>query len=461
MSIINPIGYNFTAADRANKAKEKAEEKLRKTNNPYNRMLREQSALEQEAEGPKFLANEQAILENQMFARYGGLVPKYLTGGNTNQDFIRKFADGGMTEGNLEGNELLINPSSFGLGGVPQTLTDYQNLPPHPEDGSMDPNGTVPLPKGTFVVPKHLSKKYREATETGDKILASAIMNNTQVLKAKKEQADYMAMEKSYNKFMSKYGGLIEKMKYGGNVKKYADGDYVRRDTPPQPPFFERLNEPEYYGVQSASRYSSDPNRDAPKDFEGVPYRLDYKTPKNKNNSADSFKTGNLLPYATTLGLGLEALLQKPFKLDPKKYQIKSKLQPYQMKPDYEPFIQAEARGSYGLRRMGNVGNYMANMANLSTSIAGQKGEYFRKLQEANAQSQMAADEVNIRTEGTNLQTSLSLAQFNEQNEAARRNALREQFGQNLPAVHYNNQQNQLTAQALMARYPEFKFNFG
>lgn len=144
------------------------------------------------------------------------------------------FAQGGMTVGNVEARELLIDPDQYGGGGVPKVLTSYSspNLPSHPKDGSIDDRGTVPLPEGKFIITQAESNRYKTAARSNDKLMADAITNNIQVKKDKKEAEQMQKASNAYERFMSKYGGTIQKMYAcggktygcGGSVGKYAVG---------------------------------------------------------------------------------------------------------------------------------------------------------------------------------------------------------------------------------------------
>lgn len=147
------------------------------------------------------------------------------------------FAQGGMTVGNVEARELLIDPDQYGGGGVPKVLTSYSspNLPSHPKDGSIDDRGTVPLPEGKFIITQAESNRYKTAARSNDKLMADAITNNIQVKKDKKEAEQMQKASNAYERFMSKYGGTIQKMYAcggktygcGGSVGKYDIGSFI------------------------------------------------------------------------------------------------------------------------------------------------------------------------------------------------------------------------------------------
>lgn len=157
----------------------------------------------------------------------GGMTPGYMQNMPT-------FAQGGMTMGNVEARELLIDPEKPGGGGVPKILTSYSspNLPSHPKDGSIDNRGTVPLPEGKFIITQAENNRYKTAARSNDKLMADAITNNIQIKRDRKEAQEMQKASNAFNRFMSKYGGAIEKMYAcggktygcGGSVKKYDVG---------------------------------------------------------------------------------------------------------------------------------------------------------------------------------------------------------------------------------------------
>jgi hypothetical protein len=197
-----------------------------------------------------------------------------------------------------------------------------------------------------------------------------------------------------------------------------------------------------------------------------VPYRVEGKetwrgmaentgtgtgTGKGMNN------WGQYLPMITSLGMGLEAALQKPFNMNPEDYKIKGKLSSYDTpyQTDYRPY----ALTKYNLRQVGNAGP--AGYTALYNAFAAQEAKNKLANRETNLARKMQADQVNLGIEGQNINTAMQIAMSNEQNKAARRNAIREQFGKNLPASFYNQQANQITMQALKAAYPDYNFDFG
>lgn len=163
---------------------------------------------------------------------------EYMRNGGYLSGNVRKFANGGTTEINVEGNELLVDPSNPGGGGVPRVLANYQNIPAHPEDGSLDPGGNVSAKVGAFVIPKRMKTKYETAVKTNDKLYSDALMNNIHRRKQQKEMEEatqqmYAEQEMTngtpspFDMFVAQYGGVVPMYAMGGSVPMYAEGDEV------------------------------------------------------------------------------------------------------------------------------------------------------------------------------------------------------------------------------------------
>lgn len=149
---------------------------------------------------------------------------------NRTANRIPTFAMGGSTGNtidiNVEKGELLIDPKTGKI------LTEYRGggMVPHPEEG-IDERGTVSAQEGKFIIPKKYAERYKKA----DKLGRQSIEQRTIVEKAKKEAKEQqLAMleeqkaAKAMNRMVAKYGGAIQRMyANGGNVMKYALGDYV------------------------------------------------------------------------------------------------------------------------------------------------------------------------------------------------------------------------------------------
>jgi hypothetical protein len=214
----------------------------------------------------------------------GGMTPRYM------QD-MPTFAQGGMTMGNVEARELLIDPGKPAGGGVPKILTNYSspNLPSHPKDGSIDDRGTVPLPEGKFIITQAENNRYKTAARSNDKLMADAITNNIQIKRDRKEAQEMQKASTAYNRFMSKYGGAIEKMYAcggktygcGGSVKRYDDG----ASTPTM-----GWTLPSWMAEQINT-----PVTTTPEGFMGIPYASDYNpyAAEGRYDMLDPNYTGN------------------------------------------------------------------------------------------------------------------------------------------------------------------------
>ena len=125
-----------------------------------------------------------------------------------------KFAEGGdsqVTMGNVEKGELLLDENG-------RIVTEYRGggMVPHPEDGSQDSNGNVPLQEGQFIIPKRFAKPYKIAKSNNDELYAASLKNTTERVKAEKEAKEKAEQEAMQQKAMNAYGRFVAK--YGGHV---------------------------------------------------------------------------------------------------------------------------------------------------------------------------------------------------------------------------------------------------
>jgi len=329
-------------------------------------------------------------------------------GGAVNAPNMMKYAQGGMTpatEINVEKGELLVNKDG-------KILTEYKsnNMVPHPEGGGMDPRGTVPAQEGQFVITKRLSPSYKAAMTNNDKLYADAMRNNIAFDKQRKEakqQAEEQLMaqkaSKAYGRFMAKYGGYVPKMDGGSTVA---------------PIFGEGYNNPEaqqneYLGLDIINKTN---NNIIPTGQDGTP------TPSWFARNQGDLKTigGEALMYGPGI-YNMARSFGKPFQMNAADYQLKGRVNPYEeeYRPDYRTYNAAVAN----LNRMPNSGN-LAARTNLFNAMQQQQDDARYKISLANAQRKMSAQQANLGIEGQNLNTAMQLAQFNEQNRAAKRNML-------------------------------------
>lgn len=420
----------------------------------------------------------QLQLQTQM-SKMGGKIYdpyKYNEGSYVNPNFMSKFADGGMTQGNVEHGEMLIDSNSGDI------LTEYAapNMPRHPKDGGMDDRGTVPLPSGQFITTVLDSKRYKKARETNDKTLMAAIFNNTTIKKNQKEVEETMGVLKDIDKTMKKFkeGAYIEKYNDGditGDLRRYKnrhkqlrreDERFLRNSTKG----FNKKDKK--FAEEMYNSYKSDVEKGTFDENESLQNKTakelysesigHYRKTNYPNSNNKSNILGDALPYLPTAALLAEAIMSKPYKVNPEDFKVKSRLSAYETPLDYRHINEASNKASYDLRNVvGNAGNYGAARTALAGTTMKAASDYTFATNEGNAARKMTADQFNIDVEGQNLSTGLQLEMFNEQNRANRRNAIRELAGKDLPATFYNQQQNKILMNSLQARYPDYQFNFG
>lgn len=500
------------------------------------------------------------------FAKNGGNVPAYMQN-------MRKFAQGGMTVGNVEGKELLIDPYKLEAGGVPKILADYTNIPRHPSDGSIDERGTVPLPVNKYVITNAMRGKFDKAKQSNDGLWSSAIMNKIDFDKNKKEQQEMQKASNAYGRFMAKYGGTIEKMyacggkTYGcGGMTKYDDGggtpSYPLNMTGPRDilplmftdPYVAPVNNniglttpvigsslpqgglqlslpssgapalPADWNSGMRSGVLTEPRLNTPAMGSSLPqgwqlqnpsaddgWKLDANLSPARVDLSDGPMTlmeplgptgsqsakgpvgskrpgsqelmvsrrdpsdylgqqygmnpsvlGQIAPMIPALALGLEAALSKPYQVKASDYMVNERLKPEKISPNYRPIYEAENRAAYDIAQMApGSGGYLAGRTALNANTKKVIADYKKALEDEYVKQKLGADQFNITKDLQNAQTKFAVDQFNEENKAARRTAMREQFGKNLPAAFFNQQYNNMGMQAIQAQYPFQQFNWG
>ena len=154
-------------------------------------------------------------------------------------------------------------------------------------------------------------------------------------------------------------------------------------------------------------------------------------------------------PALYNIGRGL---FEKPFQMNAEDYKVKSKLNPYeeQYRPDYRAYNAA----LYSTRSNPNLA---ARTELFNTAQKGFADEKYR-VNQANLARKMQADQFNIGLEGQNLNTAMQIAQFNEQNKAAKRNMLGQGFS-DLSSGYQFEKGNQMTGNALASMLQHFTLN--
>jgi hypothetical protein len=206
-------------------------------------------------------------------------------------------------------------------------------------------------------------------------------------------------------------------------------------------------------GVQTALTNQDNTYGDSRQDYGST--NSNYNPPP-KQFDPNYFKLQRLLGYAAPIALGTEALLQKPFQMNAADYQVQGRMKPYdeQYRPDYAPYNAA----MYNLKNLPGSANLAArtNLYNAGTkNFADEK----YRVNQGNLARKMSSDQANLGIEAANKNIAMQIAQFNEQNKAARRNAIREQ-GMNLFSIGYNQQANNMMKEQLSAAYPDHRFSW-
>lgn len=383
----------------------------------YNQYLNYKRGAQERRDNFKVASNPMNELEEMGSEFY--TPTEYLRDGGYYSGNMRKFANGGTTEINVEGNELLVDPSRPGGGGVPSVVANYQNIPAHPEDGSLDMGGNVNAKVGAFVIPKGMKTKYETAVKTNDKLYSDALMNNIHRKKQEKqmqeaEQQMYAEQEMAngtpspFEMFVAQYGGMVPTYGMGGNIPMYKKGDVVDKSAP---------------GANMFDRSAFE---------EALPY------------------------IGPAAGLAYAAL-QKPFRMNAEDYMVKDRVKAYedQYVPDYDLYNTA----MYQMRKMAGASPaYLASAQGMYNRFAKGTAEEKRKVKEANQARKMAADVENLKIDAENKKIAMTVADYNEKNKSERSNAiLNALFGERgLTRIAMDDRANKTAEQGLMARYPEF-----
>lgn len=460
----------------------------------YNQYLNYRRGAQERRDNFKVASNPMNELEEMGSEFY--TPTEYLRDGGYFGGNMSKFANGGYTEINVEGNELMIDPSNPGGGGVPRIAANYQNIPPHPEDGSLDMRGNVKAKIRNFVVPAWAKTKYETAAKTNDKLYADALMNNISRKKQQKEMEEatqqmYAEQEMTngtpnpFEQFVAQYGGFVPAYEMGGDIEMYGDGSEVDKARAELEDLKKRRAKLRR-DVKETWR-SSDVDNWRSKfrkqwkdkdDSDDVDFRTRYKkdiknakqnlreaqekanTPNPSAPGAGMFEQSTFekaLPYAGPLiGLGY-SLFQKPFTLNSKDYEVTDRVKAYedQYVPDYDLYNTA----MYQMRKMAGASPaYLASAQGMYNRFAKGTAEEKRKVKEANQARKMAADVENLKIQQENAKTRMTIADYNEKMRSEQTNArLQTLIGETgLTAMAMKARENKLMEGALMSRYPEF-----
>ena len=421
-----------------------------------------------------------------MFAAMGGQV-NYPQGLRKNMGNMPIFAEGGMTDNltqiNVEKGELLTDKNG-------KIVTEYRGggMVPHPEEG-MDERGTVPAQEGMFVITKAKAESYKNAMKNNDKVYADSIRNNIAFDKARKEAKEEAAANAAYNKFAKKYGGAIQRMyAKGGMIPMYYDGAGVTGGLNSVDWSNIVINNPAFKNNYSfdvpTTTFSGSmefPNVPSSLNLDSSPMTMaeyrgqtgSYMNPANIPNTGIGYKGSNTstpppnfnlstlkdaLPYGVAASQVLEPLLQRPYRMDASKYETPTDLKWRELTGE---------RGRRDMQGAYNLAKYNARQiggSGILPALTSTAGRYFdslaaynEALENKNRLGQSEIDRANKAIQQANFAQRMQIDQFNEQNRAARRNAIR-QGVMNLAGTYYNQDASQMTKQGLSAAYPDYVF---
>lgn len=430
------------------------------------------------------------FMQNFLHQKAGYKASGYAMGGQVNCPECYKkditFAMGGIvgnpTEINVERGELLTDPKG-------KIVTEYKGggMVPHPEEG-MDDRGTVPAQEGMFVVTKAMAPKYKAAMKNNDKLYADAIRNNIAFRKEKKEAKEEAEASAAMNRMMAKYGGTIKRMyAKGGMINKYDGGSWTGINnflqgfgsnlsgsiTTLEPAAIEQgpgatglpftgttpshLNPNNFLNLDPANNLSQPPGRynlwngDDLTDINN-PFKT-TKTPYNFKEAASKS-----IPWIVAGSQVIEPLLQKPFSMKSQDYETPADLKWRELTGEAgrRDLEKAYAGAKYAMRNIGGS-NALAALTSGSNNYYGQVAKYNENLENLNRQGQTGIDAQNKAIQQANMNQRMQIGMFNEQNRAARRNAIRQGL-MNTAATYYNQDTSNMAKQGLSAAYPSYNF---
>jgi hypothetical protein len=410
-----------------------------------------------------------------------------------------KFAYGGEAEAHeastepqyipieVEKNEQLIRPTFNDKGQLTDSklIRNYKEYPKHNADGSPNPGGYTNAMEGDVVLSARLrpstpsptkkdlrntaltsptypsySEMYKQADKYGDSLLKKAIVSN-QMKRSPVHQAKHGGIIRRYvnggltglgnynpqttqTPYASWYGAFGQPlMNLGSGLGDGSSSDNSTYSSPVNPFGLPMMNIGKGLGDGSSAKYEGDP--------------ADYKfTVSNGNTGSflDHTKDINkIAPYATTLGMGLYDAFQKPFSLNSNKYKTDH------VKPKY-------LTGDAGRRDLLNAYsstkagiNSLAGKVSLYDKYAEGVAKYNENLENQNVGIGNQFVQTNSQIDQSNNQMKFGIDQFNEQNRAAKRNAMRG-YVNDLNLIGQNERNSSMQKRWMQAAYPNFKFNW-
>lgn len=428
-----------------------------------------------------------------------------------------------VTMGNVEKGELLLDDTGRivtkyrGGGMVPHPADGSQD----PNGDVPLKEGQFIIPKG--YADRYESSRSNNDKLYADSIKNTVVINKAKKEEAKQQAEQVMQQKamNAYGKFMAKYGGVVRQYGDGAGIypNKIPYAQEQGEDWGYQPYNVTNLTgiDPEKYSSQAASTYNTAPifgagyNNPGASEYtgldiinhgvnrggsppppietgmEGSPsyqygnnpgvqaalaqqdrinamknsawrsnYGSEQPSSKQPGYGMKGRSAKDYLAYLPSAALLAEGLLEKPYKMNAADYQVQGRVNPYEEQDvkDYRLYNSA----MYNMRKRGGS-DALAGMTQLYSAQQENFADQSRKVRNDNAARKMAADQANLGIEGTNKNMALQIAQFNEQNKAARRNAIREQ-GMNLFSTGYNQQANNMMKEQLSAAYPDHRFSW-
>lgn len=182
--------------------------------------------------------------------------------------------------------------------------------------------------------------------------------------------------------------------------------------------------------------------------------------PSDSNNFNYKDFMSQAIPYGVAASQVIEPLLQKPFSMKSSDYETPADLKWRELTGEAgrRTMLGAYMANKYNARQIGGS-NTLAGLQAGSTAYQRALADYEEALENRNRMGQSEIDRANKAIQQGNLSQRMQMAMFNEQNRAARRNAIRQGL-MNTAGTFYNQQANQMTKEGLSAAYPDYKFSW-
>jgi len=341
---------------------------------------------------------QQAMAQQTMMAKYGGMVRKY--DGGSNIPPIDSLMSGAPSYNNYNLGPIM----GEGFYNPEAALNEYQNLENINNDNYFDFSSTMnpaANPINSMLAAVKGDYSYGVNTPQPTSLLSPQLtpINNPNAVPYRMDRGENWGYQApTYN-----VNNLTSALRTTGATTN--NNPYANYTVPGA------TNNTNFTRVEGAG------GEEVPTGQDGTPNPSWFARNKGDLKTAG----GKALLYGPGLyNLG-RGIFEKAYQMNPEDYQVKSKLDAYeeQYRPDYRAYNAA----MYAMRKTPGSGS-LAGITNLYN--AGQKGfadERYR-VNQANAARKMAKDQFNIGLEGQNLSTKLNIDQFNQQQKAAKHNML-------------------------------------